>query len=70
MTNYNIVIADKIKRYRSENNLSLKDFGDLIGVSVQAVYKWEHNFCCPDIYLLPQIASILNCTVDDFFETR
>ena len=30
---YHITIADKIKAYRNENNLSLKEFGKLIGVS-------------------------------------
>lgn len=35
-----ITIADKIKAYRNENNLSLKNFGKLIGVSAQAVSKW------------------------------
>ena len=51
-----------------ENSLSQKDFGELIGVSSQAVYKWEHNLCYPDITLLPYIAEILECKNDDFFE--
>ena len=66
--NYHIVIADKIKDYRRENNLSLKEFGKLIGVSAQAVYKWEQNTCYPDIFSLPIIAQILKCRTDDFFE--
>ena len=70
MPTYHITIADKIKTYRGKNNLSRKKFGDLIGVSPQAIYKWEHNICCPDIYLLPYLADILNCSVNDFFETR
>ena len=65
---YHITIADKIKAYRTENNLSLKEFGKLIGVSAQAVCKWEQNVCCPDIVFLPHLARILGCTTDDFFE--
>ena len=68
MPTYHITIADKIKVYRNENNLSLKEFGKLIGVSAQAVYKWEQNTCYPDIVFLPLLARILNCTTDDFFE--
>ena len=49
MPTYHITIADKIKAYRNENNLSLKEFGKLIGVSAQAVCKWEQNTCCPEI---------------------
>ena len=68
MPTYHITIADKIKAYRSENNLSLKEFGKLIDVSAQAVCKWEQNTCYPDILFLPQLASILNCSTDDFFQ--
>ena len=65
---YRITIADKIKAYRNENDLSLKEFGKLVGVSAQAVCKWERNTCYPDIIFLPYLARILNCRTDDFFE--
>ena len=68
VSTYHIKIAERIKTYRSENNLSLKEFGKLIGVSAQAVCKWEQNTCYPDIIFLPNLARILNCTTDDFFE--
>ena len=68
MPTYQITIADKIKAYRNENNLSLKEFGKLIGVSAQAVCKWEQNTCYPDIIFLPHLAQILECTIDDFFK--
>ena len=68
MTTYYITIADKTKTYRNENNLSLKEFGRLIGVSAQAVYKWEQNTCYPDITFLPHLAKILGCKIDDFFD--
>ena len=69
MPTYHITIADKIKSYRNENHLSLKEFGKLIGVSAQAVCKWEQNVCYPDIIFLPHLARILECSVDDFFNT-
>ena len=65
---YHITIADKIRAYRNENNLSQNEFGKLIGVSAQAVCKWEQNACYPDIFLLPRLAKILQCEVGDFFE--
>ena len=67
---YHITIAEKIKAYRNENRLSQKEFGKLIGVSAQAVCKWEQNICYPDIIFLPQLALILKCTIEDFFEKR
>lgn len=68
MPTYRITIADKIKTYRQHHNLSQKEFGNLIGVSPQAVFKWEQEICCPDIGFLPHLANILDCTTDDFFE--
>ena len=65
---YRITIGEKIKAYRREENLSQQKFGNLIGVSAQAVYKWEQNVCCPDIMFLPQLARIMRCSVDDFFQ--
>lgn len=65
---YQITISSKIKAYRSAKNISQKEFGNLLGVSAQAISKWEQSLCCPDIILLPQLAQILNCTVDSFFE--
>ena len=63
-----ITIAEKIKAYRKESRLSQKEFGRLIGVSAQAVCKWEQNICYPDIIFLPGLARLLECTTDDFFE--
>lgn len=68
MTFYDITIAERIKAYRKENKLTQKEFGKLIGVSAQAVYKWEQSVCFPDITILPNLARVLGCTVDDFFE--
>ena len=68
MQTYHITIAARIKAYRNENNLSLKEFGKLIGVSAQAVCKWEQNTCYPDIIFLPHLAKILDCKIDDLFD--
>ena len=65
---YHITIAEKIKAYRKKHKLSQNEFGKLLGVSAQAVSKWEKNICCPDIIFLPYLAQILKCRTDDFFE--
>ena len=65
---YQITISEKIKLFRSKNNLSQGEFGRLLGVSAQAVYKWEHGVCYPDITFLPHLARVLGCSTDDFFQ--
>ncbi|MBQ2768252.1 MAG: helix-turn-helix transcriptional regulator [Clostridia bacterium] len=64
---YEISIAKKIKNYRDANALSQRAFGKLLGVSAQAVCKWESGMCYPDITLLPALSSLLGCLIDDFF---
>ena len=63
-----ITISQKIKEYRKHHRLSQEEFGTLLGVSPQAISKWERVECYPDITFLPQIAKVLSCSVDDFFE--
>ncbi len=62
-----IIISEKIKEYRRENNLTQKELGQLLGVTPQAISKWEREKCYPDITFLPDIASLLLCSVCDFF---
>ena len=63
-----IIVSEKIKEYRRENHLTQEDFGRLLGVSPQAISKWERVECYPDITFLPELAALLLCRVDDFFE--
>ena len=63
-----IRISEKIIEFRRANNITQSEFGRLIGVSPQAVYKWEKEICYPDITMLPAIASLLGCGINEFFE--
>ena len=62
-----ILISEKIKSYRKEQRLTQRDFARMIGVSAQAISKWERVECYPDIAFLPDLADVLGCAVDDFF---
>lgn len=63
-----ILISKKIREYRRQNGLTQEKFGELVGVSAQAISKWEREECYPDITFLPEIAEILSCDVNDFFD--
>ena len=63
-----ILIAGKIKEFRAEHRLSQGAFGKLLGVSAQAVSKWERQVCFPDITLRPELSCVLDCDIADLFE--
>ncbi len=63
-----VVISRLIKEYRRERGLSQERLAAMLGVSPQAISKWERVECYPDITFLPTLAGLLECTVNDFFE--
>ena len=60
-------IGSQIALYRRSLNMTQEELGRLVGVSNQAVSKWESENSMPDIMLLPRIASVLEITLDDLF---
>lgn len=62
-----VIISEKLKSYRCERSITQRQLADVLGISPQAISKWERDECCPDIALLPVIADAIGCTVDDFF---
>ncbi len=62
-----VVISERIKEFRLANRLTQEQVGARLGVSAQAVSKWERKECYPDITFLPDIAALLQCSVSDFF---
>ena len=44
-----IRIGECILNYRKQHGLTQSEFGELLGVSTQAVSKWERELCYPDI---------------------
>ena len=60
-------IGSQIARYRKSLNMTQEELGQLVGVSNQAVSKWESEISMPDIMLIPCIASVLEITLDDLF---
>ena len=58
-------ISENLKKLRKERGNTQDDLANHIGISVQAVSKWERGDGFPDIALLPYIASYYEVTVDD-----
>ncbi len=58
-------IGEKLVQLRKSKNLTQKEVAENIGVSYQAVSKWERNENLPDALLLVQIADLYEVTVDE-----
>jgi len=67
MENVNTVLAANIFKYRKKIGLSQEELAQKLGVTFQAVSKWENAKAAPDIALLPNIADIFECSIDDLF---
>ena len=55
---------ENLKALRNARNINQKALGETLGVSQQAIYKYEHSLAEPDIYTLIQLASFFNTSVD------
>ena len=59
-----MTIGTRIGLLRREKGLKQEELAQRMGVSPQAVSKWENDLNCPDISLLPLLAQTLGVTVD------
>lgn len=57
-------VGEQIAALRKGKRLTQSELGERLGVSFQAVSKWERGETLPDITILPDLAKILETTVD------
>ncbi|MDO5734346.1 MAG: helix-turn-helix transcriptional regulator [Eubacteriales bacterium] len=60
-------LANNIQRFRKTKMLTQDQLAEQLGVSSQAVSKWENGASCPDIALLPELAKIFEVSIDEIF---
>ncbi len=59
-------IGKQIKKYRTAKGLTQEQLGELVGVTTQAVSKWERGGV-PDAELLPTLSNVLGVSIDALF---
>ena len=65
----NIKIANKLVELRKKNGLSQEELADKLGLSRQAVSKWERAESSPDTDNLICLAKLYNVSLDDLLNT-
>ena len=61
-------IASLIKTIRKDNNLTQQELGDSLGVTAQAVSKWENGKNIPDIAVIKEISDKYNIDINNILE--
>ena len=58
-------VGSFIKKLRIDNNLTQAEFADKLGITYQAVSKWENGKNVPDIATLKEISKLFNVDIDE-----
>ena len=66
----NIEIANRLVEFRKKNGLSQEQLAEKIGVSRQAVSKWERSEASPDTDNLILLARLYNVSLDELLSTE
>jgi len=61
-------IGSKIKELRKQRGITQEQLANSIGISFQAVSKWENGIALPDITLAPALASYFGVSMDELFD--
>lgn len=56
--------SNNLKQFRKQKQLSQEQLAEQLGITTQAVSKWECSLSYPDIDLLPQLADLLGVSID------
>jgi transcriptional regulator with XRE-family HTH domain len=65
-----VSFGENLRRIRKERNLTQETAAEKIGVSGQAVSKWEKGECLPDVYNLKMLGRLYRVSIDKLLETE
>lgn len=63
-------LGKRIAYHRKRLGMTQDKLAELLGVTAQAVSKWENDQSCPDINLLPKLAELFGITTDELLGVK
>lgn len=60
--------CDKLPKLRKANNITQEQLADMLGVSRQAVSKWESGLSIPDMEKIIEMCKIFNCQIEELLD--
>lgn len=64
------VFGEKLRNHRKRLGMTQEEVAEKVGVSPQAISKWESGDCLPDCFNLKEISDVYNVSVDVLLETE
>ena len=58
------VVGQQIAFLRKQNHLTQEELAEKLGITAQAISKWENGHSLPETALLPSLAKHLQCSID------
>ena len=62
-----IQLADRIKEFRRRDGRTQEALANELGVTPQAVSRWEKGLCYPDMGMIPSLANVFGVSIDELF---
>ena len=62
------ILSENLRRCRRAKGMTQAVLADRLGVTFQAVSKWETGRSAPDVFLLPRLAAVFDCPIDALFK--
>lgn len=59
-----MTLGEKLSKLRKENNYTQEQLADVLGVSRQAISKWESNLTYPETDKLIRLSELFRCSLD------
>lgn len=63
-----VQLGAKIRELRKKRGISQEVLAQYLGVTFQAVSKWENGTAMPDVTLIPALASFFGVSTDELFD--
>ena len=64
----NSIFSKNLRKFRVTKNYTQEQVAEYLGVSPQAVSRWECGITFPDVMTLPEIAKLYCVTIDDLYK--
>lgn len=62
------VLGKRLEMFREQRGLSRQDLADLMGVTRQTVFRWEHGERIPDVLTFVRLTRILGVEINDILD--